>query len=371
MTTITDCRLSFIWNETILDSVTGALSADHAPLPQALGQFSYVGWFDRVQRLRSDSAAPAPPWPTHARDGFWRWYLGAPASLAGVSGAQAWRNCVPVRVASPVGVSFEDERVRVRSEGVAYPWGVALIVNLVFANGWSDFDAATTELVDTYRERRFTLDGQALALEAVGDAGLAALCDMVFGAGRRGRRTREPFSVFTVARGAGSPPELDPHDHESIHRFIQATSSFSPTWEWDELIKLEDASVGGFKQRPTSHVMLGTSRGRSVWAPAYFSQGSGRHTLSCRHRNLVMASTQTDSLAAFADATVVRLDGGSGLGGVHDVLARRAMQSLGGLYLGARSSFRSMSPKRQLDDSGMLPAVNLLRAGFNASELIP
>ncbi len=366
--TISDWRLTFVWVETILDVLRGRLAQVSAPMPFAVSRFPYIEWFNGRGTRRDLRRMAEPPWPMHATEGFWWWYLGTPASLSDVGGALAWRSAVPVRVPTPVAPVPDVDNLRIWSEGLAHPWGIAFVLHLVSTSTWRDFGALAGELIELRREDRFLLDGAPVSLDRIGASGLAALRASVFGSGCVGRRMPEPFSIFSPIRGTGSATTLDPYGAEAIHRLLHVGASFSATWEWDELIDLDGSAVGGLKQKPHSHVLVGTSRGRSVWAPAHLVQAGPRHTLSCRHRNLVMASAQTDSLSAFASSTIA--DGNDvELGADHDFLIRRAVELLGGLYLGGASSFKSLSPKRQLDDNGALPAVNQLRARFGVAAL--
>ena len=366
--TISDWRLTFVWVETILDVLCGRLAPGSVPMPFAVSRFRYIDWFNSYRSSRDLARTPEPPWPIQANDGFWWWYLGTPAALADIGGALAWRSAVPVRLPTPLAPETDVADLRIWSEGLAYPWGVTFVVHLVSSGTWRDFGALAAELIELRREDRFLLHGAPVTLDDIGASGLDALRVSVFGPDCVGRRMPEPFSLFSPVRGSGSVATLDPYTVDEVHRLLHVGASFSATWDWDELIDLDASAVGGLKQKPRSHIVVGTSRGRSIWAPAHLVQAGPRHTLSCRHRNLVMASAQTDSLAAFAVSTVA--DGHDVILAVdHDFLMRRGVELLGGLYLGATSSFKSLSPKRQLDDSGALPAVNQLRARFGVAAL--
>jgi hypothetical protein len=357
MLTVSDHRLSFVFVETILDALTGDLPVAQAGRPEVFDLPRYRERFDRAQADPADHADLAPPWPGHARkDNFWRWYLDGRPLLPTVGGATAWRSVVPLRLPAPVQPASNDPAVRLGCEAFAHPWGIALAISITNRAEWTDPTALGESILAARRDPVFTLDGQPAALEDVAQAGLDAVADAVFGPGRRGTRRREPFSVLTFVRVAGDAKARDPRENTALHRLLQAGASFSKTWKSDDPIALEDLRVARLQAQPGTHFLLGTRRGRVIWAP----ETEGKHTLSCRHRNLLMAAAQVESIAGFAEATAPR--GLRGLSAEHRFLASRAMLEIGRLFLG--HSFRSGSVKAHIERDPARPAINQLRAAL-------
>ncbi len=361
---ITDFRLTFIWFQPLLDVLTGALPADRLRRPAAVEREAYIAWFDAVNRERSGSSTPAPPWPPHGGQGFWARYLDTDPSFSRVTGPVAWRAGVPVRIPAPLPLEAGFADARVYTEGLVHPWGLSLLVNVVSSRRWSDVRQLAGHVVDWRHEPWFVLGNRPCVVETAAGRCLDTLRHETFGPVEAASPPGDPFSVFTPVRGSGSRAELDPIS-EDVHRLLQAGATFSPTWDWDSLVALDQARVAGRRYQPPPHIVFGTSRGRAVWGPAYLAQSTGKHTLSCQHRNLVFASALTQGLAGFAAATVDL--GVARMQGDHDALARRAMEALGGMYLGSR--YRSGSVKAQLDASGHLASVNALRGHLGLEEL--
>lgn len=355
---INDFRLTFIWVETLLDALTATPGTFHPVLPIAIVREPYIDWFDSAHDTRPRPDEPAPPWPAHKGQGFWARYLGADPAVTPVSGRVAWRECVPVRLPRPVavdGTAFPT--VRAYTEGFVHPWGFALVVNVVSTEPWVDMTDLTAHVADWRREAWFVVRGLPTSLDAVAIEGLSNLRDKTFGGVDADPGIGEPFSVFTPVRGTGTKVELDPSS-DVIHRLLQTGASLTETWAWDDLEPLDQMRVAGRKIQPKIHTVFGATRGRSIWGPAYLAQPKGKHTLSCQHRNLVLASAMTQSLAQFAGATVSL--GPSNMLGDHSERAKRAMEVLGAMYLGSR--YRTGSVKAQIDQGGWLGPINAVRA---------
>jgi hypothetical protein len=361
--TISDFRITFIWTEALLDVLCGRLAPSNAALPHAVGQEQYVEWFDRTQANWPPYPEPQPPWPKYPYQQFWWAYLGGKDqfnhSLKPITGRVAWKNVVPVLVPEVLAVGYDDPHAAVRTEGLAHPWGVTLLVHVK----WSGAAAAPMQVaktvVDCRNGRSFRLGAQPASLKDVVAAGLKTLRERVFGAGQAGTTAQTPFSLFTVTRADGQPADLDPAANDEIHRLIQACASFSATYDQNPLVPLEPRRVAGRTEQPASHIVYGTARGRVIWGPRFLANDWPKATLSCQQRNLVFAAAQTESLAELARITQTEANVGP-LMPSHEPAARRAMIMLGLLYGG--STYRTGSVRHQLEDGGTLPMVDALRA---------
>jgi hypothetical protein len=368
MASVTGFRLTFIWTETILDAFTGKLPASQAGLPCAVGADAYKSWFDAAQANWPERAKPTPPWPAHRHQNFWARYLQAGESLKGVTGAVAWRNAVPVLLPAPFDVAFDGD-ARVHAEGLAHPWGVTFVLNISWPRFPGTLADVTREVVETRRGKRFVLGGQKVTLDRVGAEGLTHLREQVMGPGHAGPRTPEPLSIFAAIRGEGTRDDLDPSTNEDVHRLVQASTSFSQTYDWDALVVLDSGRVAGRKYQPSSHIVFGSQRGRAIWGPAYLAKTHVKATVGCQLRNLVFASAQTESLARFAAETMEHVSRGGRVAGDLEAAARRAMAVLGQLYLGKDSTYKTGSVKAQVDANGFKPAIEQLRARLGLEPL--
>lgn len=357
MNIVSDYRLTFIWTRPIIDHLLPLSRSAQPPLGLAVDESKYRLWFDALPAVR-DHAQPAPPWPPHGGENFWSRYLNAP--LESVSGAVAWRQVVPVRIPSPVFVEHDTANTRVQTEGLVYPWAISLILTVVCRKPWADLHAVATNVLRDRREQCYSVTGgpTLVDLDAIANLGLSKLRTQAFGSVGPAQQLPRPFSVFSVVHGASIKAKVDPAA-AAVHQLLQAAAAFSSTWESDKLNDYAD-DAGGLRERPQSHVLMAVPRGRALWAPEHFAAKPNRHTLACRHRNLVYGSAHVDALCEFAQSTAD--DAGVGvLGAVHRAMASRAMPALGGLYLGAGSTFRSRSLARQVVDRDALPAINALR----------
>ena len=158
---------------------------------------------------------------------------------------------------------------------------------------------------------------------------------------------------------------MDPAKNESVHRLIQASTSFSRTWDWDALLVLDEGRVARRRHQPSIHYVYGTTRGRTIWGPAYLLKDYPKATLACQHRNLLFASLQAEGLVSLARATT----DSSFVVGDYEAASRRAMAAVGGLYLGAGSTYKTGSVKAQIEANGSLPAINSLREHLRLEKL--
>ena len=359
---LTRYRLSFIFTETVLAPLVGSVPATGMARPEGFDRISYQKHFDGCQADRSQPTTLTPPWPVLGRQGFWDKFLPTKTPLSSLTGAAAWHNVIPLRMMRPLAITPDSATVRMTTEGFVQPWGFTFVVTFDEAQAWSDPSALAHRLFDLRWEPLLGVSGSHTTLDEAGNAGLDALRLTTMGAAvHAGQRRNEPFSIFTVANGSGAPADLDPWSEASgIHRLLHAGSSFSGTSSSDELPPLEDGVVAGFSIRPASHVIYGTKRGRSIWGPAHFAT-TGKRSLGCQHRNLVLASSQVESHTLFAQATLRHLAEQPLPTAGHESVARRAMEMLKRLYKGPEDAFRSKSLVAQVDAPGWRDDVNALR----------
>ena len=125
-----------------------------------------------------------------------------------------------------------------------------------------------------------------------------------------------------------------------------------------------DGKVAGIRNAPPSHLIYGLRRGRAIWSPEHFLAGGGVErpsTLECHHRNLVLASVQTEALARFAVATAARVTANTRRAPDETTQAKCAATALGDLYQGAEGTYKSGSVKAQISMNKWLEPINVVR----------
>jgi hypothetical protein len=177
--------------------------------------------------------------------------------------------------------------------------------------------------------------------------------------------------VTTVVRGSDVDETQLPPEGGSEHRFLDAVTTWAPTWKSAALPKLSDVALPlRGSGTPAGHVLYRRGRARAVWFPGSFTIPSGSvRTLTCYHRNLVLASLQVESLAGFAAATTQFLRNGGRLSDAHFDAATRAGDILGRFYGGAPSIYRSRSLQAQVDDGSFVTDINTMRAAVGRTPL--
>ena len=105
--------------------------------------------------------------------------------------------------------------------------------------------------------------------------------------------------------------------------------------------------------------------------PAAFRHGVGM-VLCCYHRNLVFASLQTESLGLLVSRTAKnRRNGEDFYSPDHRECVRRASNILWQLYAGDYSTYRSWSPRVQIEDNNLKQELDDIRDFFGMSRLTP
>jgi hypothetical protein len=364
-------KLSVFWHQDWMDP---------APLaePRALDR---SGYYELMGQPRASQSGPlTAPWPPVKGQGFWERYLAQWRTLEAVKKDPAWRALVPLRVtAAPLQVQVEGEDANAASEGFIHPWGGSFAVHLNLTGQWADLPSAAARILELRREKCFALATDAgaelLRMDDLSTRGLDAL--RAHAAAASAGAVGDGFSVFALLAAVGEAAEFAPGTEATgVARFLHAVASFSPTWADDTVPAPAEAKAGGKRTGPASHLIYGTARGRAIWSPARFlispqqwqleqkQPGSAprRTTVGCHHRNLTLASLQTEAMARFTSASAARLAAGTRLANEHGMLARCAAGRLGDLYQGLPNTYRSQSVRTQLDDGDHLAAINAIRA---------
>ena len=352
---------------------------DTAETPPFAERASYEDLFDHLQ-----GAAGAPkdglalPWPPEfpAANLYWRHYL-AVLNPALVRGSDAWQRVVPFRgQRQSVELATAVFPGTVRAEHFVYPFGLAVVVTLdgsaaLTPEQWVDqlVSASTAKLDVTFEGAA----ARALTLSAFTNEWLQRLSAVYFGAARGVSAVTPPFTITTVIKGDGVDEKKEPAEGGDIHRLLFGTSTLRRNWKAAKLdrAKLADRKLTAANHGSEGDLGFAAPRGRAIWNPSSFTPAKkdGKPSLSCYHRNQVIAAMQADSLCDLADALANRIRINPTLSPRINRLGRIAAEALANIYAGVEGTYRSKSLPRQIADRGSVDSVNLLRDRYSLPRL--
>lgn len=367
-----DMRLSFIWTETFTELLQ---DSNGRPLSFLGRSFTYEPEFGRLLSNPKATAGPGLklPWLAIRHQGFWRAYF---AGQAPPNARTCWRQIVPLRGPLPLGKRPSWLQGRVFGEGFFYPHGLALAVTAVYKGKGLSLEDSMKLARKIRKTGQFNANwpggsAQPVGLKTLADSALDHLREIALGpGGRPGTRSREPFSILTVVQGSGVDFE-EPVEGSQVHQFLEVTSSWTNRWRNPYLPPLEEVSLD-LGLWAENDVLYARKRGRVVWFPQHFSEDiEPINSLSCYHRNLLLASMTVESLTGLASETIRLQQTGRPLSSDFRTCARNAARILGQFYGGAESTYGNMSLLRQIEENGYQETINDLRRYFNMYELIP
>jgi hypothetical protein len=378
---IHDVRLSFIWVKTFLD----LLKAPQLPaLPLSfLGRRStYAHEFERALAGQPVPGDLTPPWPKTGKHFFWTYYLKR-RSPHHLSGNKAWSALVPLRGPVPATVALPDEGWRLTAESFVYPCGIGLVISATYRGDAALFELVKAASALAKKRRQLHVEWHTpgspqvppkLNLGKFADAALDRLRRAAWRpqSERNRRDTAEPFTVATVVHGSGVDPEEAVAQDEDVHRALEALTSWKDIDQGVVLPDLSNPDVNLPKSCTSKGgVLYARTRGRAVWFPGLFrlAPDTKLHSLGCYHRNLVLVSLQVESLAGLMLRVTEHLEDLTLSEPLADC-ARHAAIILGQLYKGAPSTYRSYSPRAQIEQNkAWLEAINAVRDYFNLAPL--
>jgi hypothetical protein len=365
---IHNMRFSFIWTDTVLDLLAAPLPPN-APLAFLGRRSTYAEQFEAVQG-GAQAKDIQLPWLEAGRQFFWLYYLER-RTLTDLGGDQAWKALVPLRGKVPITVHTAWTPSPLVLEAFYYPYGLVFILT-VRCREHLTLEQAVEKAFELRRGREFhttwgdTGASEDFSLDGLGDKVLTVLRKGAFGPhASASAQSVKPFSVVTIVKGAGVDPGQPTPDGGEIHRALEAMTSWQPTWKYDTLPPLADVSLH-IRRSPVSHLLYGHDRGRVVWFPGLFiPRARGLHSLACYHRNLVLASMQVESLGGLLSETARQIQAGTPLSATHKECAKRAAVMMGLLYAGHSSTYRSWSPRVQIEHNNLVADVNQVRQDFS------
>lgn len=373
--TINALRLSFVFTETILDLQRGAGGA--MPLESFVTEPGYVNIVDALQQ---DGAAPLElglPWPYPAGQHFWDAYLHV-KQPGDAAGKLCFEKLVPLRLPKPV-LKIATELpnaaaatvARVGIEGFYYPHGTGLLVTAALEGAFNAATAGGLALglrYDKVYRPPMPAAGPAalLNLEQLATEALNRMREVGFGGGVSGMRS-DLFSIATVLRGDNVDPNQPLVPDGQTHRLLNGLATWVRAWQQLHAPALQ-ASVTQLRLKTATawrgNVLFAAKRGRAVWFPGLFLPApSPVHSLACYHRNLGLASLQTESLLMLAAAVEDAFAQPTPVPHAIQRLGKLAAGLLARFYSGAKT-YKSDSLRAQIAQSSQLQDVNALRQRF-------
>ena len=401
--TIENLRFSVIWAESFLEMLQ-CRSTDRYPMGFAGDWDGYRRRFSALQEIQRNRKDPQQrltlPWRNPKANFFWTTYIGNKL-LINLGTNNAWKHQIPFRVRPELDIIHtgnldEDTELVTSVEGFLFPSGMTLVVTFTLKfnpptalergvslackarEEWQyvlevpDKRSSDEEKRDRLAEGRLDrLAGECLEylrVQVLGNED-APVADVI--------RYPLPFSIATFIQGGGVNPnipldELEPGVQLEARRALQVLTE----WRcgWDNLVLPEIGESQHFlKSKRESSVLFAGKRGRAAWNPEHFARYVSRHPLSCYHRNLVAASVQVESLAAFA-AHIAADPAVKERRTLEPTdlkrCARYAAKRLSFLYIGNRGkTYRSDSVRAQIDQHPFRSDIETVLAHFNMPPL--
>ncbi|NNJ11631.1 hypothetical protein EKD04_014950 [Chloroflexales bacterium ZM16-3] len=366
---IHDFRLSMIWAETNLDLLGESPPA--TPFSFLERSWSYIERFDQLAQGdgQPNDQGLVLPWPRLGKHFFWTFYLEA-AKLATITGNQAWKALVPIRKRDVTRLQAAWLPERVYTEAFLYPFGLVFVITTQSTASRSlddtvdaAFMARRTGRVEAQLDD--TGPSQSLSLDDVATEKLRALRLQVFGpTASPSLMSSEPFTIATIVQGSDIDPTTALVEGDNIHRGLESMANWRQLGPYDVLPPLDEVRVQ-VRRSPPGDILYGRPRGRVIWFPRVFTQEDRRaKSLACYHRNLVLASIQTESLRGLISA-FIKLEPRNRLL-PEPILncARQAAGILTRLYFG-KKTYRSGSIRAQIEQDGFLEDLKAARDYFS------
>lgn len=363
--TINDFRLTFVWVETILDPISGAVQLD-APFNFLQKSNVYQQVFAKVL-VGVSGLNLQVPWRTHKEQFFWKYYLSG-ADLEAVGARQAWDHLVPLLTKLPFSVK-NWKQGNITIDGFYYPHGLALGVTFRVVGSFTLDQVVNLAYAIKDGDEKIPLEGPKGPVVCT----LDSLAKDVFkymreslGKGIKPGKRRDAFSIFTVVKAQPRTPFVA---GGPVHQAIQAVTEWPPGWEGAGLRPVQDVQVPTKGSDAPGSILFARPRGRAVWLPGLFaSKKLKKPSLSCYHHNLVYACMHVESLGGLVEGTLALLKNTplAKLDGTLKSCARNAIDRLDELYSGDRKSYRSHSLKKQIENE--IKDLDDLRGHMNPAQ---
>jgi hypothetical protein len=383
--------MSLLWSTSFATLLDNNVPAD-APLAALGTDARYASLHkDLLERpalgVKPHANAPALelPWPAKDINWFWCRYLEA-NPIRRVKGKSAFYRLVPLRRhESPVrglkvsGMTNHPQAAllqqagfdQVSGEAWFHPHMVSFALSLTVKGEFTPTQMAQLCLM-LRNDRLFQLADQdrltkldelaaqtldSLLLEAVGKNNAAPVPPVM------------PFTIVTVLQGA-SDDLGGVAQGDEVHIALENLTR----WREGNLGNLADGDISHDPNHAapppiSGGIMFGRERARVVWDPPRFAS-NGRISLSCYHRNILVSTLQTEALLVF-----MQLDNQYIQNNLRPKAFRlcetSVLKHIAMLHQGDRSTYRSASLRRFIDDHPMRPSVNAVAEYCNSRFVLP
>ncbi len=383
---ITSFLLSLIWAETHLELLEQDPPGE-APMKFLGRPDQYATNFNQAQHLLKVRTPQtlSPPWTPRTRgQHFWTRYSGG-LTNANVSGHLAWQKLVPFRAALPLHLTTSASLNYPPFELFFYPHGIAFVCTIPWeVDSPSSLEEATKTALDMRYDQQHRVSwadegdklyagikwpvkaGTGLSLDQLANQGMNIARTLAFGTAASAGRSIDPkpFSIVTILKGQEADLTKAPESNGDIQRALNALTGWQKIRAGAAALSFnEQVSLGLGKDAGVADVLYGQTRGRVIWYPSRFvtEDVDILYGLQCYHRNLVFASLQTESLCGLAQVVAERIQTGAAMSAYQREVATKAGGTLGLLYGGHQDTYRSFSPRRQIDDNHWVDEVNSMR----------
>ncbi len=362
-TRIREVRITLAWFERL----TGIWRAG-APVAMSFLQTpeAYAKQFESVTAGgRGDTLTL--PWPLESsqyRHWFWTYYLQrAPQTI---SGAEAFRQLVPLRSGFDCKMGCEKPWVSAIADAFYYPHGIGLVVTVklfldsdIWPKTGVSLETAVQKSIESWSDYQYNLtwaSGPPLRgtmdlasrelMRHVRERVMAPQCP-------EGAGDPKPFSIAAVVRGNFDRPDQAPAAGGDLHEAMQGLCILRTPWQKVNLYPLKDAALRIRRSIPKGHFLYHSDRGRALWFPSYFAENAKarNRSIGCYQRNLTLLHLQTMSLIdVLRSQTDLAAAGGEKSPAMLAGMAAEAAQQLSALYASTQSTYRSSSPRAYIDE---------------------
>jgi hypothetical protein len=363
-------KLSLIWVETIPAIFAQELgaAAPYAFLGKP-GQFAKK--FDELKAPGGSSKALGLPWQKPQGHHFWKHYF-AGRHAGDISGADAWKNLVPLRGEMPFKITLEPpdppgpSKPRVTFEVFYTPQGLGLVANAYYRGKDKSIEEIAA-LAHAFRYRyRFRMEaeraGGGMSLQSAADRALAAVRVQAFGNAEAFAGYDQPFTIATFVQGQTDNPDQEVRDGSPVHRVLEALTGWNENFATMNVEKTPIASAKlAIRTRADSDLVYARKGGRAIWLPREFGTSPARPRLSCYHRNITLASLQTMSLGECVGLVARRLERGEKVSPLLLARAKAAARALDVLASGDRTAtYRTMSIDAQIKAANWRASMDII-----------
>lgn len=352
---VKELRLSLVWKKYFSEDLLMPFISDSSRYKQ------------EFKSARSKSSIWSLPWREEGYQHFWQYYLNLAkiGDFSKFQAEQAWNFLVPLRAPTwakitPVGDAC------VSMEGYCFPHSVGAIATIyIRPEPPLPLDQMVGRVIEmrNYQYNLLWRDDQSEAhgsLDSLADRLIDRLHRLVLNDTPRGRPLSGPISIATVIDAAGA--QAEPSRGKKgvpVDRAMFGLCNLKPNWERGKITGMIDSINGPYQpdDDPSVERLFGLEHGRAIWLPDYFTDALDydierehpprARRLGCYHRNLTMATLQTQSLTGLATRAYDFLPDRRISARISKPV-KTAVKLLRDLYAGSLNTYRTWSLRYQI-----------------------